>query len=1565
MNENLKYHLKEARKRLVDVGTRNRLIHVNLQNSRANALNIINERTEDIFDLMRLKSKRMRFKPTGSDDPIEESEEGILLTAVTEEEPFDEARFRDNLLETPLGPEALQRRILRLYNDARTAEEEQGINILYLAQGFLTWYESNSSDTKRTAPLVLLPVELIRSERGSTFNLKIRDDDIATNLPLQERLSADFGIKLPEIDDSVDWLPAEYFKKVNDAISEHPRWSIQEDDMLLGFFSFAKLLMMRDLESTNWSEETLAENGLLGRILIGGFESGPPLFSDDEKLDKKLDPADLIHVVDADASQTRVIEEVRTGRNLVVQGPPGTGKSQTIANIIASAVHDGKRVLFMAEKMAALSVVHSRLKKVGLSDVCLELHSRKANKREVLEELKRTLNAGRSVPNLPSSPEDLKKSRNRLNEITKNLHEPITGHEYCPIDVIGELSYHFGSNVPVPDKKYPILANLTNTLRVECEELIQSFLEIFQKTGVRTEHPFRGVNALELQPPDLQRLDAKLIQFDKLVSDLIKVVDQVASELSIPPIKCYSDIADLLRLISKSDSVPEDTDVELPLLFKNQNENVLSEKLNYGKLWQEDKEFIAENFNNVALTAEINHIRTKISRGVGSFFYRILGGYRGASSEFSTLLKSDLPKKPDERLKLLDRLITFRQYEEKITSDKIYFSSIFGTAWQIENADFRVLYQKWEWLNTFLKEFPNYSIDTIQTLHTLVPQKDSLNAEISTKVHESTIALNELINQLSLDDTKYSELTSLDLRTEQEYFSQMQSSLSRYKEWSDLERITKQMNENQFGLSEWREEIENGKIQPNEVIDIFKYAIAEARLLEVLEKCPELQELDGMDRHELVKTFCNLEENRIKDVQTLIRARHLEQLPTGNVGEMGFLLSEMAKKRRHRSIRKIIESAGSMVQRIKPVFLMSPISIAQFLPPGKLDFDVLVIDEASQIRPEDALGAVARVKQIVVVGDQKQLPPTSFFDRTLEFDDDHKDEEEVEGTEPLIAKAGELESILTLSEARGIDSRMLEWHYRSRDPSLIRVSNLEFYENRLILPPSPVQLDDDYGLKFTRVPGEYSSASIGKGRPRTNRIEAEYIVEALKKHYKRWPTFSVGVVAFSKAQSDMITEVLEYNRRIDTEFDQSLREGKSEDIFVKNIENVQGDERDVILISVGYGPYEANQRLRSMSFGPVNNEGGERRLNVLFTRARIKCEIFSSFDPGDIDPSKLKRDGPKILKKFLNFAKDGHIDEPIPTGEPADSPFEEDVANVIRGLGYHVDHQVGSAGFFIDLGIRLESKPGKYILAVECDGATYHSAIWARERDRLRQAVLENLGWRFHRIWSTDWFYRREAEISRLSEALERSRVELESEITFQGSNIVQPNSIPVETVIEQPIEPENLGAIPTISLPNYQITNLQIESKLDPHNVIVSDMANIVSQVVNQEGPVHFEIIVKRVANGFGKQRAGNRIQTAVYKGLQLAQQRTNLINDGDFWYTPMQRNEVPLRNRDLLRNPDNKAEYISPLEILKAATMIRAESGEVEQSELIRAIAKLFGYQRTGEELQEVISSALNNES
>ena len=550
-----------------------------------------------------------------------------------------------------------------------------------------------------------------------------------------------------------------------------------------------------------------------------------------------------------------------------------------------------------------------------------------------------------------------------------------------------------------------------------------------------------------------------------------------------------------------------------------------------------------------------------------------------------------------------------------------------------------------------------------------------------------------------------------------------------------------------------------------------------------------------------------------------------------------------------------------------------------------------------------------------------------------------------------------MESVLTLCEARGLNAAMLEWHYRSRDPSLIMVNNAEFYDHRLILPPSPVQNDPEYGLAFQRVPGVYTSRSRGTGRPGTNRIEAEAVAKAVAEHARTRPDLSLGVVAFSKAQSDMLTEVLEIARRQDEILNDFLREGRSEDVFVKNIENVQGDERDVILIAVGYGPAEPNGRLTSMSFGPVNGEGGERRLNVLFSRARTRCVVFCSFDPNDIDTSRTSRDGPRVLKRFLEFARSGQMAQPQATGELPDSPLESDVADVIERLGYPCDHQVGAAGFRIDLGVRNPEQPGRYILAVECDGATYHSALWARERDRLRQDVLEGLGWRFHRIWSTDWFHRRAAEIDRLRAALEAAA--LAEGPAFSGANTGGRHAPVVETAAE-PFAEAVLPPPPELSAPAYVPSSFTVNMSVEPHEAPMHLLVDLVSRIVTAEGPIHRDLVARRVSAAFGKARTGGRIQSASDQALTRAVRSAAVVMEGDFAMTEAQRSDCPVRDRSG-ENAPVKAVLLPPVEIRAAAARVIAESGEMPREDLIVATARILGFAKTGKDLRDQIDRSL----
>lgn len=1550
--------LASARRKLLETGTRNRLIHVNRENRRANSLNIVNEHTEEVYRILRSDGRRMRFKAMGKVRPNKEDEGGPQLVEYVPEGDVSEDRMRDDVLETPLGPEALARRVLRMAKDAKTAEEEQGLNILFLALGFLKWKEAPNSDVVREAPLILLPVEFVRNERKSTYDLRARDEDITTNLPLKERLRQDFGIALPDIEEEDGWSPSAYFEAVHEAVSGQAGWSLDRDGMQLGFFSFAKLLMHHDLDMENWPEGTFDDHPLLNGLLLHGFEYREPIFPDGAKLDELLAPADIIQVVDADASQTKVIEEVRRGLDMVVQGPPGTGKSQTITNILAAAAHDGKTVLFVAEKMAALSVVHARLIKAGLRDMCLELHSRTANKKAVAQELGRTLAmSGRSIAPA-SDPVHLKNVRDNLNRIASELHAPVIGEGDTAFGTLSEIIGFLNSGRQPPSIPLEGLEKFGRVRRQNGQQALLKLLGILEEAGPPGRHPFRAVRELNLQPTDLARLATDLTSAAEAIDGLLGEAARISGAVSIPVPRTLADVDKLAAGLIAFAGAPGDMPRDIATLYPIAGDPRLIEALNAGAAWQAAHAEAGPLFTDAAWTLNPAPMRAALVAGKASLFKRWFGAYKRVSVELASVLSSALPKDPSARLALVDQLIGVQSRRAALAAEESWLQATLQGHWRGERTPFAELSAVCQWLSS-LRATGGFTEARQVTgaLEMLDRPADKGQSLLEQKSRAREMAAG-IVDRLRLDlgiATGEQMLNEVKLQSLSSAFKDMAGSMAAYSTWVALQAAMRDAKA--AGAGAVVERLLRGLLAPGEAVAEFFYACAEARWAAARKIYPNLDRLRDLDRHTLSAEFGRLERERIKETQGLVRLRHGERIPRGTAGEMGVIRSEIGRKKGHKPIRWLMKNAGAMVQRIKPIVLMSPISVAQYLPAGAVKFDLLVIDEASQIRPEDALGCIARANQVIVVGDQQQLPPTSFFDRIINDADD--DDEEEEGA---AASASDMESVLTLFEARGVNKRMLSWHYRSRDPSLIRVSNAEFYEDELVLPPSPLQLDDNYGLKLRRVAGVYASKNSGLGRAGTNRIEAEEIARAVAAHARQHPGLSLGVVAFSKAQSDMINEVLDVARRKDGVLDRFLQPGSPEEFFVKNIENVQGDERDVIMISVGYGPQVAGGRLASMAFGPINGEGGGRRLNVLFSRARTRCEVFCSFDPADIDPSRASRDGLRILKRFLDFAKTGVMDEKSVTGLGADSPFEEDVARVIRSFGFEADLQVGTAGFRIDIGVRHLDRPAHYLLAVECDGAAYHSALWARERDRLRQEVLESLGWRFHRIWSTDWFHRREREISRLRNALNEARTRSEEGIAVPGAN--EGRAVPEDVSDEVAPAPEALTLEHlAIKAEPYRKAEIRVNSTMEPHEVPASTLSGLVRQIVGIEGPIHVDEVARRISAAFGKSKAGSRIQIAAEQAIIHAiRTSSDILFAEKFVFTREQHETPPIRDRSAVDGGPLKADYLPPIELDAAAKLVLRESGDMQREDHIRAIAKLLGYQRVGPDLALKIGEAVD---
>ena len=757
-------------------------------------------------------------------------------------------------------------------------------------------------------------------------------------------------------------------------------------------------------------------------------------------------------------------------------------------------------------------------------------------------------------------------------------------------------------------------------------------------------------------------------------------------------------------------------------------------------------------FEKSAWTYNFEDVYAGIKAGTLSWINRLRSNYRRASKRLALLLCNPMPKRAEDRLKLIDTLLRARKLRERIANEDRFCTSALGALWLGLRTDFDALVKGLSWtmhvadspLRPSLTQLATFRGNTEKLISVFETSAQTFLQEHHQIFQALDLDIEVAFQADAVDDVKVAAVAERTLLWVNEF--------ERIEEWIDLARADRIVRDED--AAPIADALATGELEPDRAVGELLYARAEALWKIAINRDPALAEISGDDRSRLVSEFCRREEAQRTVVADEIRTRHRSGIPRSGA-ELSVILGEIAKQRRHLPIRSLVQRTAKSLQAIKPVFLMSPISVSQFLAPGAISFDLLVIDEASQVRPEDALGLIGRVKQMVVVGDKKQLPPTSFFDRVIdEIDDEDSDDETVDMPLAGAARATELESILSACEARGMPGRMLRWHYRSRHPSLIDVSNDEFYDNRLFLPPSPYIARENVGFIHRRVQGAYD-----RGGKRTNEIEARAVVDAVAAHARNDPDLSLGVVTFSISQRDLIEDLLELKRRDDTKLDSFMQTAPREMLFVKNLENVQGDESDAIMISIGYGPRIAGAGLDSMHFGPVSADGGERRLNVLFTRARVRCEVFSSFGSGDIDLARTSKAGPRVLKRFLRYAESGSLDLAAPTGGDYDSPFEEAVANFIGQIGYLADAQVGSSGFKIDLAVKHPSRPGEYILAVECDGAAYHSARWARERDRLRQQVLERHGWTFHRIWSTDWFRNREKAKQRLIEAIETARM--------------------------------------------------------------------------------------------------------------------------------------------------------------------------------------------------------------
>ncbi|GAB2945966.1 hypothetical protein GCM10027048_08830 [Hymenobacter coalescens] len=1591
--------LDASRQELLDLGLRNPLL--NFRPSKAQGVTVVQEEAAQVLDILVRQGKTMYF--SAAPEPIrkkpvearaEASEAAVAGEVATQElavsggEPGEaevptlehyleehppaelsgaaqQALLTDNRLQTAEPLARLETRLLNTYYTARTSLEETGVNILYLALGQLSWYEADSSSEPRHAPLVLVPVVLERGTVAERFKLTYSGAEVEGNLSLQARLKADFGLQMPLPDFDNQSLP-EYFAAVREALDGRSRWRVKADAIALGFFSFSKLMLYRDLDPATWPATAEGTSALLEhpaiRALLDhetGFDDAAPSVGEQAFLDTESPAHELHQVLDADSSQLLALLAVQEGRNLVIQGPPGTGKSQTIANLLAEAIGAGKKVLFVAEKMAALEVVKRRLDALDLGVACLELHSHKANKKSLHDELKATLALGR--PAAPAAAQEqvaqLPRYRLALNDYAQAVNAPIGRSRRTAQQVAGELLRLRAEQGAVELPRIPFggLPEWTDADAAHAEDLAARLQATLLKTGAPRQLRFWGSELTVLLPADQDQLTRHLQQAAAAVAALQQQAEALARhlQLSVPATRAAAEA--LLPAARHAQLAPALAGVAVADAAWAQQARALHEIMEAGAAHhalhqQYDALLLPEAWQQQLLTERAAVL------AYGDKWWKFLSGdFRRARKRLQSLWRTALPAEPAALVAAIDAVHDAGRHAQTVADARSLGQQLFGPAWQELRSDWSALRRTADYLALTHQriqrgELPaallGYLSGTEQNAadqHASPDELSKLLASLEAALAQHRAAVQAVVEALRLNEARR---FGPDGRLQFQPFAEQSAVLAAWQtHLPELHLATEWNNVAAAAQAEHRPEL---LVLAEAWPDAAQHLRAAVRQtwLEFLQKQayeqhPALRQFERASHEETAARFRAADRASLLHNRARAMTRHHDglpnpQLPTAG-GQMGILKNEFAKKTRHLPIRQLMQKAGQAVQAIKPVFMMSPLSVASFLPPGAVEFDLVVFDEASQVKPVDALGAVARGKKLVVVGDSKQLPPTSFFD-SLTGTGEAADEENV---------TADIQSILELCKARQMPERMLRWHYRSLHQSLIAASNHLFYDDKLVIFPSPGG-QGQLGLVYHHLPETYYE----RGTTRTNPREAQAVAEAVLHHARTTPRLTLGVVAFSTVQRQAIQDALEVLRRQHPETEAFFAAHRHEPFFIKNLENVQGDERDVMLISIGYG--RTKDGYLSMSFGPLNGEGGERRLNVLITRAKQRCEVFTNLTADDLDLNRTRARGVAALKTFLNFAQHGCLNQNEETGREMESPFEEAVYRALTARGYQLRPQIGSQGFFIDLAVVDPDQPGRYVLGIECDGAMYHSARSARDRDRLRQQVLEAVGWRLHRIWSTDWFRDPARETERAVQAIEEARHlaaldepdELEEELLPEPATLEREE--PAAPTANPAVEPYQVALLPDAIR----------QQELHQHGL--GQLAKWLSVVVGVESPVHLEEATRRLAHASGATQVGARMRKVGRDAALLAHNLHYLRRQGDFLWAPAMQ-QPSLRDRSQLPAISRKLPFVAPEELALAMRTVVEQSFALPREAVFLPAVRLLGFARLSDDMRQQLEPVL----
>jgi len=768
------------------------------------------------------------------------------------------------------------------------------------------------------------------------------------------------------------------------------------------------------------------------------------------------------------------------------------------------------------------------------------------------------------------------------------------------------------------------------------------------------------------------------------------------------------------------------------------------------------------------------------------------------------------------------------------------------------------------------------------------------------------------------------------------------------EEWVDY--CTNKQKCGEAGLSPYIAEFEAKAVNPDYLVDAYLKRFYRLWLDAMLPQFPAVLNFRGRIQEQTINEFRQLDKDQFKIARARVRERAVSRIPDFNAvtstrDEIGVLKRELNKQRRLMPLRKLFMTIPNLITSLRPCFMMSPLSVSVFLEAQSYDFDLVIFDEASQVHTEDAIGAIMRGKQVIIVGDTQQLPPTNFFASSLNDEDFDNEEDGDEKSSDAGAYDSILEEAVTV-----LPERSLRWHYRSRHEHLIAFSNIKIYNGSLITFPASIEKAQDCGVEYVYV----SNGIYDRSGKRNNMVEARKVADLVFEHFRKYPNRSLGVVTFSEAQQDAIDAAIRQKRYQNASFERFFVEDKDEPFFIKNLENVQGDERDTIIFSIGYA--KDARGIMYMNFGPLSRVGGYRRLNVAITRAKYNVKLVGSIVLTDIDVEKTSAEGVKLLRSYIEFAQNGvtALEKELSFSNEAtfDSPFEESVYDFLQTKGYNVATQVGCSGFRIDMAVKHPVYSGCFVIGIECDGAAYHSSRTARERDRLRQTILEDMGWTIYRIWSTDWIKDQKNEEQKLVAAVEKALEHtIETDIPAED---IDPIEAPTETiVIEEPAK------TPAETQKGYGFVEYQQANIYDYYPKLKTE--DIIKKVIEIEQPIHFEELCRRVAPLYGNQKATSKIRNEVqmafkYHLSDVIKQEKDFIMLADF-------------DNLQVRIPNSTDGYIRPIadisddELALAMTTIVEHSFGITPEGLFIETTRVFGFKRTGENIVSSLRRVYND--